>query len=349
MYAAGPRLVDSVRLGREGIMIPRREYVVEENGSVAQIDVERILALYRSGASLILNGLHDASAPIAELCALLSRFFGVKVHANAYLTPAGARGFPLHSDAHDVILLQVAGSKEWAVHAGRETALLRTSVVPADDVPPPDSTSTHLCLRAGEALYLPRGHLHRGTAGRVTSFHLTIGLEAYTWSDLIRDVVADLEGGDVAFRRSVPPRLGAPDLPDEQLRTVEELTRHILDPQRVRTVWQARAGELTTRPVPGGLRGRFAEAFRVGEISTETKVRARHGIELVVDEGADQRLLLRFADKALTLPRFTEPQLRVLGSGSPLCVADLPAGLDPESTLVLVRRLVLDGLLEVLG
>ena len=41
---------------------------------------------------------------------------GHPVQANAYATPAGAQGFAVHHDTHDVFVLQVAGEKRWLVY-----------------------------------------------------------------------------------------------------------------------------------------------------------------------------------------------------------------------------------------
>ena len=56
---------------------------------------------------------------------------------NAYLTPAGAVGKPPHTDDHDVVVLQLWGSKLW--HLGEE----------------------EVQLRAGDVMYLPQGGSRR--------------------------------------------------------------------------------------------------------------------------------------------------------------------------------------------
>jgi lysine-specific demethylase/histidyl-hydroxylase NO66 len=60
---------------------------------------------------------------------------------------------------------------------------------------------------------------------------------------------------------------------------------------------------------------------------------------------ADVRVLL--ADRELRLPGFVEPALNAIRDAGQVAVADLDPYLDETSRLVLVRRLVREGLLEV--
>ena len=39
------------------------------------------------------------------------------MQANAYITPPQNQGFSHHYDVHDVFVLQLAGEKEWTIHA----------------------------------------------------------------------------------------------------------------------------------------------------------------------------------------------------------------------------------------
>ena len=55
-------------------------------------------------------------------------------------------------------------------------------------------------------------------------------------------------------------------------------------------------------------------------------------------------------DRRLLMPAGLEPAVRRLAGGEPVAVADLAAdGLDEDSRLVLVRRLVTEGLLSIGG
>jgi Cupin superfamily protein len=347
-YAAGSRPHDSVRLGRGGVMAPPDRYLTDRTDTTARVHVGRVLDLYRAGASLILNGVHEASPPIARLCDSLAEVFGVRVHANAYLTPPNAQGFPLHADSHDVFILQVTGDKAWTIHTAPAVPLDRGSLVPMADDPVTAGPVDHVCLRAGEVLYLPRGTLHEGATSGGSSFHLTVGVTPYTWSDLLRDVVAELEGDTLDLRRSVAPRLGAlaggAVAADEEV--LARLAGGLLDPDQLRRAAARKVeDEERRRHRRRPHRGELTQVVESGGLSAMTPVRVRDGSDPRI-EHADGHLRLSFGGKTLTLPAFTEPHLRLLCEGGPLCAADLPPDLDEAGRLVLVRRLTFEGLLE---
>jgi hypothetical protein len=64
-------------------------------------------------------------------------------------------------------------------------------------------------------------------------------------------------------------------------------------------------------------------------------------------DGDELSVLL--GDRELRMPGWLESPMELLASGRPVAVADLAAHLDEAGRLVLVRRLVVEGLLEVVG
>lgn len=344
VYAAGLRPWDSVRLGRDGVLVPAEEFLRNRQGPIAEVDVDKVLALHRAGASIILNAVQEAGGPVADLCSQLSHFFGVYVQANAYVTPAGGQGFPIHHDTHDVFLLQMAGEKDWRLY-GSPVAL---ALSPEGDgeVRARPEPSTRLRLRTGELLYMPRGLEHEGVAGDAISFHLTIGVHPYTWSRLLRDVIAELENEDVEFRRSVAPRLGSVGDRGELIKeTLRTLSTRLLDVERAQRAANHKSSDIAGR-IPDSPRGSLMQLYRQPEILLTTVVRAREPGDVEITSTGDKALLV-FGGRALTLPSFTEPQLRALLRGGPIRAEELPSGLDDQARLVLVRRLVREGVLEV--
>src|SRR5438105_2249456 len=67
-------------------------------------------AIYREfegGATIVLQGLHRYWLPLARFCRDLELALGHPVQVNAYITPPGSQGLAVHSDEHDVFVLQV--------------------------------------------------------------------------------------------------------------------------------------------------------------------------------------------------------------------------------------------------
>ncbi len=165
-------------------------------------DVAKVQAEYRSGSTIVLNGLHRTWAPIKELCEALENDFTHLVRANAYLTPEGTPGFAPHYDTHEVFVLQVAGSKRWRVFQPPLTLPHHTQqFTPAGYVPRP---LLELELKQGDLLYPPRGYVHAAHTAHVHSAHVTIGISVYTWVDLLSELVASSKELH-QFRTALPP------------------------------------------------------------------------------------------------------------------------------------------------
>ncbi|MCA9557479.1 MAG: cupin-like domain-containing protein, partial [Myxococcales bacterium] len=170
----------------------------------AVVDPLRVAEAFAEGNTLVLDALHRHHAPIAALCRDLEGVFGHAVQANAYLTPAGGRGFDPHYDTHDVFVLQIEGRKRWRVYG---------DPVPAPAAPSgrrPDLTTTaprHLEaeLAPGDVLYLPRGWFHDAEAADDASLHLTVGLLATTWADALRVALDEAVERDPRLRAALSP------------------------------------------------------------------------------------------------------------------------------------------------
>jgi ribosomal protein L16 Arg81 hydroxylase len=307
------------------------------------IDPGRVLDLFASGATVVLQSLHRWWPPIARFCRELEAALGHPLQANAYLTPPGAAGLSPHHDTHDVFVLQVAGSKHWVV---RE---------PAVDIPLPRHQSDHAMaaeqpvlfeadLRPGDALYLPRGFVHSAAAQQGTSLHLTLGVLAVTVHELLRRVI-DMAGEEPSFRADLPLRY--PFDRDAAVSSVKAAVTGLiewlerLDPA---TVADDITDSFFAKRTPL-LDGHLLELADPTAIEDATAVRLRGGV-LVALRRQDDRLLLRLGDRTLSMPAGVEPAVRRLTDGTPHAVGDLADLLDGASRVVLVRRLVREGVLR---
>ena len=79
------------------------------------------------------------------------------------------------------------------------------------------------------------------------------------------------------------------------------------------------------------------------ELSAGDEVRRRAGLRYRLRENAD-RVVLELPDRTMTLPEETVGALRTLLDGPAVSVGELP-GLDSADQLVLVRRLLREGVL----
>jgi hypothetical protein len=308
-------------------------------------DPGRTLGWFGQGATIVLQSLHRWWPPLTRFCRGLEDALGHPVQANAYLTPPGAAGFTPHHDTHDVFVLQVHGSKHWTVreplvdaplvrHRSDHDAAARQPVLLETD------------LEAGDCLYLPRGHIHSAAAQEDVSLHLTIGVLALTRHELLRRIV-DRTAEDPSFRRGLPAD-HATDVASAG-RVVKEVVADLMG-WLERLDVDAVAGDLVDRHAGRRaplLDGQLVAMTRLGDIVDQTVVRARPGVRWRIERVGGATIELRLRDRRLELPAALDPALRRLLDGPAQRVGSLGDLLDGGSRLVLVRRLVREGVLQV--
>ena len=173
----------------------------KENQSIS---VGTLKAGFNRGYTLLLNALEARAPEASKLCYQLEATFLIPCNMNLYLTPSGSQGFDAHYDWMESIVLQLDGSKDWrlwrAVHEPLPTHALKRKPTLSELAALPEPVTVH--LRAGDALYLPRGVVHEAQTpvDSEQSLHSTIGLvvlrERHTWEALLHAVV-DCEGPTV--------------------------------------------------------------------------------------------------------------------------------------------------------
>ena len=300
---------------------------------------------FSAGATIVLQALHRTWPALGQFCRALELELTHPVQANAYVTPPAAKGLAVHHDTHDVFVLQVAGRKQWAVHPPVVELPLPSQPWSAD-LGPPEEPVLAVELAPGDAMYVPRGFPHSAQAQDGVSVHVTIGVLTWTGDDVVREVLRRVKE-HVELRRPLP--VGFADDADALTATVADTVTELrtwlatLDPAVV-------AGALTRRfwaSRPAVLAGQLQQLCRVDDLDDATVVRRRPSAVCRLGLAGGQLEVL-LADRVLRMPAALEAPVRVLTSGEPVVVADLEPSLDTRSRHVLARRLVREGLLEIL-
>ena len=323
------------RLVREGGQLDVGSYTADVRWRppfTKTADVERVLAEWEAGATIVLQGLHVNWQPLAVFCRQLEDALGVGVQANSYYTPRGSQGFAVHHDTHDVLVLQVAGEKRWLLYNPLVELPLkhqRYSKSLGDEGEPTDD----LVLHPGDTLYLPRGWLHQAETSDTDSLHLTIGINAYTWLDAARAALAPLER-DAGLRRGIDG--------DEAEALVEGL-RAQLAPEDVERRQRRRFLD-TRRPIrEDGL----TQLRALERLDVETPVERRSTVIADLEEDGDGVGLV-FEGRELRFPEHARDEVvACFEAEEPFRPSELPGDLDDAGRLVLVRRLVREGFLRV--
>jgi hypothetical protein len=316
-----------------------------------QVRDDKVAALFAGGATIVLQALHRTWPAVIDFCTGLGSELGHPVQANAYITPPSSRGFSAHYDVHDVFVLQLAGRKHWTIHAPVLPDPLRTqpwgqrgaAVAAAAREPAVIDT----VLEPGDVLYLPRGWLHAATALGQVSAHLTVGIHVVTRYALVEALTA-LVVDDPELRATLPlgldvadPEALAPHLDAVRSALAAALARVPAESVARRVRRQVWTGG---RPEPVGVVAgmAFVDGLAPGDV-----VRRRVGLSHRLRSGGE-KVVLELPDREVAFPAFTEPALRALLGETPAAVGNLP-GMDEEDQVVLVRRLLREGVLVPAG
>jgi hypothetical protein len=306
------------------------------------VDPHRVVDAFGAGATVVLQSLQRWWPPVAAFCRQLEATLGHAVQANAYLTPSRARGLAPHHDTHDVFVLQLHGTKAWTVRAPLVDApLARHRSEP--DAAGRQPVLLETTLRPGQCLYLPRGFVHSAAAQEGVSLHLTIGVLATTVHDIVHELL-DGTAADPRFRRTLDP--SAATEPDAGAAAVKQVVADLIawleqvDVDDVADRLVARAAS-RRRPTADG---RLLAVADADHLRATTGLVAPEGLDAVVGVEGD-RAVLRAGDRTVVFPAALQPVVAGLLDGRPHTVDELHE-LDGPSRLVLVRRLLREGLLR---
>ncbi|MFJ6884042.1 JmjC domain-containing protein [Streptomyces californicus] len=149
--------------------------------SISMVNMRGLGRLLGEGATVIMDQANVFDPTMEVACRALQWWSRERVQVNAYLTTNDASGFPLHWDDHDVVIVQLAGEKEWEVRATSRAVPMHRDADPNST--PSDEIIWSGLMRTGDVMHIPRGHWHQATrtgSGSGKSLHVTFGITKRT-------------------------------------------------------------------------------------------------------------------------------------------------------------------------
>jgi hypothetical protein len=172
---------------------------------------------------------------------------------------------------------------------------------------------------------------------------VTIGINQLTWRGVVRRsldaLLAEVDDRHLPAAWTEHPDLLADGLAER----LADLARQVADVDP-RSAAEAEAARFLTGR-NSRLRGGLHDVLAVNAIDAGSVLARRPGRPCVVTPVGDERLRLLIGDRSLDVPARLADALEVVRTSTTFTPDDL--GLDPQSNLVLARRLVREGLLEV--
>jgi bifunctional lysine-specific demethylase and histidyl-hydroxylase NO66 len=332
---------------REGQTLPSETYTktarLQSRPVTDLIDSGRVYTHFAEGATIVLQALHRYWEPLFHFCRELEISLTHPVQVNTYLTPPRARGLDVHYDTHDVFVLQVSGSKLWKVY-GSQVDLPLAHQRRREGFPDPGEPQIDVELKPGDCLYIPRGFLHAAETARSESTHMTVGILVFRWMDVLK-MILERAGEELFMRDALSPGFAnAPEILERELpRKLDELVRW-LDGLDQRDLTRSFSGRFWASR-PQLLTGQLQQVLMLDSLEDDSVIRRRRGATCAL-ESKDDELVMVLGDRRLFMPVRLRSAVEHIMEHSELRVADLGAHLNPESRLVLVRRLIKEGFLE---
>ncbi len=307
---------------------------------------------YYNGNTIILRGLRDWWKPVSLLCRNLGYFFSHHVHANAYLTPKNSQGFRAHFDTHEVLIVQVEGSKVWRIYDTFQSLPLplvkqvpeRKQKIPQDKLGEP---LHEFVLNAGDLLYIPSGYAHEASTSQSSSLHLSVGINTYRWIDLLSTALTEVSAKNVAFRKALPVGFLRRSETIASLKYQFEELLELLSSSASIDDASDRLIQRAIEDVPPLPDGHFTQIDNISGINLDTVVKKRRGIICRIVREEDS-VSIQFPGNTITAPKHTELAFYFIADSEEFPVRDIPDCITDEGKLTLVHRLVREGLLTII-
>jgi hypothetical protein len=320
----------SINVVREGTRLLIEEWSRVETGTGGAQRVaipEKLFSLYAGGATLILNQAHRALPVLNETCRILTQELGFPTQTNIYITPRNSAGFNKHADRHEVLVLQIAGSKSWILY-------------------PPDAPPVEIDLQSGDLLYVPRGMFHAARSREEDSIHITLGLHPAYGFELIR-ALADLASEMDGFQTPQPPLFAGATASQDFESDFRARLQTLLAEMKPSELTDLRRDDLLLNQMQGWP-GRFSDLRLFHLMTPNTVVCRRPGILTAVK--ADGKFLnVEIADRQVAIPVFMRDELQRVLADSSFTIDEIGGMITSSGKVRFIAEFVKAGLLRIVS
>ena len=169
-----------VKLVRANMVIPPMIY--RGGAEPSRINPRALNSLLPQGVSIVIDSIEEYVSHLGRLSDSIERRLAHRVWINSYISFGRGKAFKPHWDNHDVIVVQVHGTKRWRSFGVPDPLPTRKH---RDGDPVPAEVEWEGMMRPGDVLYLPRGEVHEAELETADSVHLTIGIKPQRGADFM--------------------------------------------------------------------------------------------------------------------------------------------------------------------
>ena len=308
----------------------------DESGS---IPLEHVITEMREGMTLLLEQQHRREQKLGTLCRLLQQHFGHRFETNLYLTPPHGQGLMPHWDNHDTFVMQVVGSKHWKVEKQRRKLPGRTEQMGGEREMAADCLV--FTLEQGDMIYIPRGTVHAAECGASPSLHITVGVRAYTWEDLLNGITGAAVRGNETLQAALPLGFMGRD-EDSLVRSASTMIAKIADERFVAAAVE-RFKDNVVAHATIDISGQVTSFFQSTDLAGTDPVGPRPGIVYTLHPG-DDSVRVNFGSRSIVFPNVFKHALEFALKTPRYMIGEIAGALEDEEKLVFVERLIQEGL-----
>ncbi len=309
------------------------------------IDVARLYQQFEAGGTIVFNNLEEMWPPLMDFTRGMERDVSMRFQCNIYMTPANAQGFPTHYDSHDVFVMQVHGTKHWLVYDTPIELPLKGQRFDRERDKPGEVTA-EFDLEPGDMLYLPRGMMHDAQTRQGETLHITLGLLATTWTEVVLEAAAKVALGDPEFRRTLPPQYSRSDFNRKEAHVYfKHLLQKLIERADFDTALDHFADDLVgTRHAL--LEGQLEQVLKLGELSAESVVGARPNL-LYRHRNDGEQWIVSCYGSDIRFPSHVQDTALFALENERYRISDMPGDLDDEGKVVLIKKFIREGLVRL--
>jgi hypothetical protein len=286
--------------------------------------------------------LRPYSQRLDEICRALEALLHKPVTASAFWSHGGMKA-PVHSDDHDLLVIQLVGRKRWFVAQSPSPLDNTWERIPSS--PPSLGEHAQFEVEPGDAVYLPRGTVH-AVDGEEESIHVSIGFTPLTVREALIAAIDHVSDLDRGWRATATPILaqqlttGRLDpLPDLLRRAAQALQEAVAAPGFVDAALQRRSARAV-----GSLAGDTIEPSRRLTLDSELRQRSRSFCHLSANS---EKIDVAYPGGHLYIHRGAESSVLFMVNAARFRIRDIPGEIDDEVRLSLAQRFCDVGLLEL--
>jgi hypothetical protein len=301
--------------------------------------LEAVLGDMRAGGTLVLDQLHRREPKLSRLCRVLASELGHRFQTNLYLTPPNGKGFTAHWDNHDVFILQVVGSKHWKIDKNRRTYPSKSEVI-RDEERELRGDQHSFLLEQGDIVYIPRGFVHAAECGTEPSLHITLGLTAAHWDELVDSAIRAAVLQDEQLRHQMP--IDFHRVPDTLVNRLKGIFRQLADPSFLKGAVDQYLDEIIST-YPLDISDQVADFFQPKPLGLDDLIAPRPGSAFRMHV-ADDSVRINYGARSITFPYFFRDALEFSLHRPVFAIRDIPGDLQDQERIVFIERLLEEGL-----